>query len=351
MTSEQKNNIVFRMLAGYVRCGQYRILYPSTEILYEATEVYKRVMDQYKYANFFTKKSILPVLYRHKIWTPDGEANLKGLSKSIEELKVKLFRTIGRKKDQDRIRKQLNATKIVQEKLFVNRHLLDYMTVEGLAYMASQRFVYVNTICDTEGKRLWPHAAQCDFFLLNHIMVIHRETALSVDQYREIARSEPWRSYWNARGIDIFGEGVLDDERKAVVLFSKMYDNAYEHPDCPKEDVVEDDDLFDGWLIFERRKREAEKEEDKRGQKTKPGSHRGADHNEFFEMVSTQGDADDVFGLNDRNAQARLRAKRTALRNLPPGQEIPEALMPDVRQENAQKAVQQFSQHVKNRKK
>ena len=43
-----------------------------------------------------------------------------------------------------------------------------------------------------------------------------------------------------------------------MVSFSRMYDGAYGSPECPPDKVIEDDDMFDGWLIDQRRTREKE---------------------------------------------------------------------------------------------
>ena len=38
-----------------------------------------------------------------------------------------------------------------------------------------------------------------------------------------------------------------------------MYDNIQESLDYPSEDVVEDDDMLDGWLIIQKQKRDKER--------------------------------------------------------------------------------------------
>jgi hypothetical protein len=35
-----------------------------------------------------------------------------------------------------------------------------------------------------------------------------------------------------------------------------MYDNIQESPECPSKEVIEDDDLLDGWFIIQAKKRE-----------------------------------------------------------------------------------------------
>ena len=43
------------------------------------------------------------------------------------------------------------------------------------------------------------------------------------------------------------------------MIWSQMYDNIQESLDCPSKEVIDDDDLLDGWFITQNRKREKEK--------------------------------------------------------------------------------------------
>ena len=45
------------------------------------------------------------------------------------------------------------------------------------------------------------------------------------------------------------------------MIWSRMYDNVYESMECPTDDVIEDDDMLDGWFILQRKKREKDKAE------------------------------------------------------------------------------------------
>src|SRR5690606_2327455 len=93
--------------------------------------------------------------------------------------------------------------------------------------------------------------------------IMHNINALSLSasQIRRIARNDPWRSHYTLCKENPFNKNVVDysDEQRTHILFTKMYESAYEHPECPPEDVMNDDDLFDGWMIKERRKRESDK--------------------------------------------------------------------------------------------
>ena len=43
---------------------------------------------------------------------------------------------------------------------------------------------------------------------------------------------------------------------KNIVMWSQLYDNVQESMDAPTKDVIKDDDLLDGWLIVQGKKRE-----------------------------------------------------------------------------------------------
>jgi hypothetical protein len=89
-----------------------------------------------------------------------------------------------------------------------------------------------------------------------------------------------------------------------------MYDSAYEHPDCPDDEILNDDDAFDGWLIRERRKSEKDK-----GRKMVDdlvgGRHGGA--SEVFVLAKGKKDAARIEAANDAAIQAIKRQREAAL--------------------------------------
>ena len=42
-----------------------------------------------------------------------------------------------------------------------------------------------------------------------------------------------------------------------LIAYSKLYDSIYEHAECPEDDVMNDDDLLDGWLIKRKKQKES----------------------------------------------------------------------------------------------
>ena len=50
----------------------------------------------------------------------------------------------------------------------------------------------------------------------------------------------------------------LTYNQKNLIIWSQMYDNIQESMDCPSKDVIEDDDMLDGWFIIQAQKRDKE---------------------------------------------------------------------------------------------
>ena len=48
-------------------------------------------------------------------------------------------------------------------------------------------------------------------------------------------------------------------DQRNICVWSRMYDNVQESHECPSEDVLNDDDLLDGWFIIQRKKQEHDK--------------------------------------------------------------------------------------------
>jgi hypothetical protein len=287
------------------------------------------------------------------LWEPDGDDKYKKLEKTIEDLKVKLFQTIlAAPAEHDSVRKTLNRCKLNQNKMYRARHCLDRLTYEGWAEIVAQRYVYGRTIYTEDGELLWQKEKDVCAPLLERIIIAHKQTELDTSRFREVARSEPWRSMWTVHKAALSANVHIPESARTLMLFSRMYDNAFEHPDCPKDEVIEDDDMFDGWLITQRREREKDqmdKQLEKQKAKVFGKDRRTENASEFFLPAASAEEAKRIHDHNSLEGKM-IRKQRDARIKNAGDQHVAELDLPDVRRDLTMQANKQFVDTVKGRK-
>jgi hypothetical protein len=123
-----------------------------------------------------------------------------------------------------------------------------------------------------------------------------------------------------------------------------MYDRIYESPDCPSEEVINDDDMLDGWLLVQKRHREGERQKQELQQKV-GGKLGKAD--DVFLMAETPQDAQKIDMLNEPH-MARIKKQRMAEIKSQGGQLLEQQLA-DVKMKRIMQLRQAFSQQIKGR--
>ena len=82
--------------------------------------------------------------------------------------------------------------------------------------------------------------------------------------------------------------------------------------ECPSDEVFEDDDMFDGWMIDQRRTREKEqKQKELDTTKNIPDSAQ-----EVFVFAPTREDADKIYDLNDATARMKIKQRTEMIEQL-----------------------------------
>jgi hypothetical protein len=74
-----------------------------------------------------------------------------------------------------------------------------------------------------------------------------------------------------------------------------MYDNIQESMDCPTEDVINDDDMLDGWFILQRQKQESEKI---KTEMEKRSNSKIANSSEILIVTDSKKEAESIHSMN-----------------------------------------------------
>ena len=334
-----------RILSGFFiffyREQKYKLIYPNIDIKYEAEIYALQEYENNKFNDWIHDDAILDALVSMGVWSYNGDTNLSSLEKQIEDLKVDLYKNVLNPNQLKTIRKTLNNVKNTYNKQYNLRHSLDHYTPSGYSEMIKNYYILVNSIHDDNNKLVFNSVHDVDYQYFENLSSVISENNIDISLYKQIARSDLWKNYWSADSENLFSKSTVDwtDEQKTLVVLTKMYDNAYQHPECPPDNVFEDDDMFDGWMIHQKRENEKSKNK-QRTEKMLEGKKLNK-AGEIFLVANSQEEANNIYNLND-NTQRHIIRERNQIINRTDHQ-IDATKLPDVQRE----IINQINQSIK----
>jgi len=305
------NLYLSRILSGYYififQNQRYKLVYPTIDIKYQAEILAQEEFDKNKYNGWMTKETLLYSLVSLGIWPHNGDKELSKLEEQIENLKVDLYKNFFNKVRQKNIRKSLQNYKKQYNIYYNKRHSYDHITIEGYCENIKNEFILTNSLYNQEDDLVFG-SHNIDTNLLKDISFYISQNTISISDFKTIARSAVWKNYWSVNENNLFDRPTVNwtDEQKTLVVLTKMYENSRESPDCPPDEVFEDDDVFDGWMISERRKMEEEKKK-RRTEKSLPGKLDKAQ--EVFLMAGSKEEAENIYDLNDHENRQIIKER------------------------------------------
>lgn len=256
MTEKEKLALIYRIISGYTIINGYIIDTATDSLLNESLDIYKQSIIKHRFEGLMTKEFAKNILIVKGLWSFTDDNNLIELDKSIDNCKLELYNNYTMPSSQvKQIRNRLETIKRIKAEKLNIKHFLDRYTIEGLADYNTEMYIFNKLVLNKDYKPI-----EVNGIVLERLITQYKLSWPSNSDLRLIARSEPWRSFW---AIDQNCFRVLGDEQKALIMFSKMYDTVYEHPDRPEDMIINDDDALDGWFISMKRKHESEKVKNK----------------------------------------------------------------------------------------
>jgi len=92
-----------------------------------------------------------------------------------------------------------------------------------------------------------------------------------------------------------------------------MYDNIQESMDCPSEDVINDDDMLDGWFLTQKQKRDKEKAESEFEQSISNEKINNSD--EIFVMAGSRHEAEKIDSMNSVHGKMTKKERTATLQH------------------------------------
>lgn len=339
--------LIYRILSGetwFNYDGQDFVLKnPSIEIKYQASLLYNQILNEEKYQNWIREDNAESVMISLGIWEDKTNDIIKGLYKRLDDLKVNLFKAWMMptkqkmiRKDIDHIKKQLNKI------LAVKQEFLGH-TLEGYASSIKHEFIICKTLY-SDNKLVFDNNSSNNksFVKFNSLNQEISHMAIGISEYKELARHDAWKSYWTAnKNHDVFNGPVCSwtDDQRMMFKISRMYDNIYEHPECPEEVVIADDDMLDGWMILQQREQTKAKKE-----KSLDSTTRNLrDASEIFLFPQSQEEFSDIMSLNSDETKMEIKEKMAFIAKKG---EAAEHEMPDV-QRKLQQTIRELNKREK----
>lgn len=350
MDSDEKEFILNQIFAGISRFTiegkSYYTINPSRMDRCKSHEIFQKALDDCAYEGFFSEKQVRRFLESSGIFTKEDSETLEKLYKDVEESQYQLYMSRLSSEKSRFLRKTLATLRSMIFDFESRKQSFHYVTSKGYANIVKTQYLIHRTLFTEEGEKVFSGEfyEEKKYSLLERCMMSFTASRLADSQLREIARTNPWRSYWGAAKENVFGIPAADmtNNQRAILLFSRMYDNANEHPESPDEEIVQDDDLFDGWMISISRKRDKDKKK-KQVESMLKGKQKDAE--ELYIVAKEDKDIKSINNLNDARARA-IRKQRQKKIEKSKGA-VREGELPDRKQQIMLQANQQYIDKVK----
>lgn len=305
------HRILHGSLIFYYKQEKYELKSITSSIRYEADLLFRKIIAEEKYNDWIREESVNSYLINLGLWNQDTVKLIDQLEKRIDNLKVELFESFMNTTGQKRIRNGLNSARNQLDRIRNIKSEFAANTLEG--YASSIKYEYI--ICHSlykNNRRIFDfenkdhNSIALDQF--NGLVAEINKYSISVANFKQLARSYLWKSYWNAHNHNSVFPGSISewtDDQRSLVSFSQMYDSIYEHPECPDEKVIDDDDMLDGWMISQKRKIAKSKKQttiDSMNPNLKKA-------NEVFLFGQKPEEIEEILSLNDKEAMGRMREK------------------------------------------
>lgn len=338
--------LLYRIISGkfyfFYKNETYELRQPSVDIKYDSEILYNKIIYEEKYNEWLREDNLDRILITLGLWTMDTKTILKSLDKNIDDTKVKLYEQRASKKAVKDNKKKLNNTRNQVSRLLNAKSDIFSHTLEGYAASIKNEHVICNTLYKNnnlvfdKGIKNDEHS----YTLFNNLVKEINEHVLDSYHFKLLARSDMWRMYWNANKDNVFPGSTSEwsFDQRTLVNVSRMYDNVHEHPECPEEEVIKDDDMLDGWMIFEKRKTQSKKKQE-RVDNLNPKLKKAQ---EVFLMSKDKEEVSEVLSMNSLESQRKIKQRSAHLDKVGQSTDVE---LPDIKMDLRAKSVEMRRQN------
>ncbi len=292
--------------------------------------VYNEVYEDNLYKDFILSEDLKHYLINFKLISPLHDEIVKDNELRLENAKVKLFSEYIDNKKIKNNKNTISSIRNTLSKLYNDFQSISFLVLEHFAENAKYEFLIKNTLYYYRTDTLVFDQEHIDSVFFNNIVQEISKASIDMSMYKKIARNEYWRNYYTNNKNNLFPYAAIyySEEQKALLNLSNMYDRIYEHPECPNENIIEDDDALDGWMILQKRQNLKQKKE--KGVDNMVSEKIKNSKEVFFMSGNDKEQTKDILDLNSSAGLQKIKARTQAVQD---NQSVEEHQLADVRQE------------------
>jgi len=316
MKQHEREYFISRIRLGYypvkIDNVTLKIYTPTIQDDFEMNQIYQDAYDQAVHDDIKTEEEVLSWMREKELWTADDDKKTDGIKKDIETLKVKIFENRFNSQLKESARAYLRRAESELIKLHHKKNIYFSNTCESIAVL-EKSFAMLKK-CTYVGNELYSF----EDIPMDYVLSKYYDLFLNESKIRELSRNDPWRSLWILNEKDVLNlflnkDRELSNDQKNLMVWSKMYDNVHESLDCPSDEVIEDDDMLDGWFIVQRRKRETEKSQSEIDSTIKNSKIKNS--SEVMIMAQSKEDAQKINDMNDLEAKIIKKQREAVIKS------------------------------------
>ena len=308
--NEDLELLLYRIFCGYLIFNlnneSYKLCAADLSLKYDAQILYNNIINDEKYNDWIREDSLDYLLIQLNLWTKDTKMIIKDIEKKIDNSKADYYthfkfsdKKASIKKNLNNYRQQLGSILSQKEELYSN-------TLEGYANSIKNEFIITKSLYKNNVLVFNNNAGENNYLLFNSVVSELNKHNIDISDFKKLSRSNIWRSYWNVKKNNVFSKvDDLTDDQRTLIGISQMYDRIYEHPECPSDEIIEDDDALDGWMIVQKRKTE----KDKKQQQVDALNPKLKNAQEVFLFANNNDEAQEIIGLNNLEGLNRMKSK------------------------------------------
>lgn len=279
---------------------------PSQDLMFDSIDVYDRYYEDAYNSGVYLKSELEELLIEWNFWNPLDDREIENVRKIIDNLKVDAFKSYYKTKELNGIKKVIKNKEADIVKLITKKSKWEHLTCEGIASYARWSWIIENSVYYSSGEKYdWKDLD------VNHLMQYYDKNTISAEEFRHLARTDPWRSMWTIgkKQNNIFNKPsiYLTKDQSMLSSFSSMYDNVYEHPECPVDEIINDDICLDGWFIDQKNKNENTKKQNSINSSI--SNQKIANSKEVFILANSPKDIEAINSMNTPTSRGIKRER------------------------------------------